>query len=56
MLIAIWTIAFVGIISKLFFVNIHRGISAGLYGLWGGLKAWRGQPFRYTLIGRFLPA
>lgn len=28
----------------------------GLYGLWGALQCWRGQEFRYVLIGRFLPA
>lgn len=24
----------------------------GLYGLWGAFKTWRGEPFRYALIGR----
>lgn len=28
----------------------------GLYGLWGALQCWRGQEFRYLLIGKFLPA
>src|SRR3990172_4039518 len=52
MLIAIWTIAFVGIIFKLFFVNIHRGISAGLYVLMGWLAViGAGQIFKFLPAG-----
>jgi hypothetical protein len=26
----------------------------GLYGLWGALKTWQGEAFRYAIIGRRL--
>jgi uncharacterized Tic20 family protein len=28
----------------------------GLYGLWGALKCWRGDDFRYAVLGKRLPA
>jgi len=28
----------------------------GLYGLWGALKCWRGDEFRYAILGKRLPA
>ena len=29
-------------------------IFTGLYGLWGGLRSWKGEDFRYLLIGNWL--
>jgi uncharacterized Tic20 family protein len=26
-----------------------------LYGLWGAIKCWQGQDFRYVIIGKYLP-
>lgn len=52
MLIAIWAIAAVGIVFKLFFVNIHRGISAGLYLLMGWLAViGAGQIWKFLPMG-----
>lgn len=35
-------------------VPIAAMLAFGLYGLWGGLCAWRGRDFRYKLVGRWL--
>lgn len=35
-------------------VPLFYMIITGLYGLWGGLRAWQGKDFQYLLIGSWL--
>ena len=46
---AIFWIAMTSMVLPLIFM-----ILVGLYGLWGGLRSWQGEDFRYPLIGSWL--
>ncbi len=46
---AIFWISMILMVVPLFYMII-----TGLYGLWGGLRAWQGKDFKYLLIGNWL--
>ena len=46
---AIFWIAMISMVIPLIYMII-----VGLYGLWGGVRAWQGRDFRYLVIGGWL--
>jgi len=46
---AVFWISMILMVVPLFYMII-----TGLYGLWGGLRAWQGKDFQYLLVGSWL--